>query len=108
MTVGRLPLASRFLGTDRRAAAIYITDPQNPFDLDSAKLRRLYKLTPAEARLAAHLARGSRLEDAAADLGVSLNTVGGWSGRAGEVGRPNPVDSATAEHQKLDRRDAIV
>ncbi len=75
MTIGRLPLASRFLGTDRRAAAIYITDPQNPFDLDSSKLRRLYKLTPAEARLAAHLAQGSRLEDAATDLGVSLNTV---------------------------------
>ncbi len=75
VTVGRLPLASRFLGTDRRAAAIYITDPQTPFDLDSAKLRRLYKLTPAEARLAAHMAQGSRLEDAAADLGVSLNTV---------------------------------
>ncbi len=75
VTIGRLPLASRFLGTDRRAAAIYITDPQNPFDLDSSKLRRLYKLTPAEARLAAHLAQGSRLEEAAADLGVSLNTV---------------------------------
>ncbi len=75
VTVGRLPLASRFLGTERRAAAIYITDPQTPFDLDSAKLRRLYKLTPAEARLAAHMAQGSRLEDAAADLGVSLNTV---------------------------------
>ena len=75
VTIGRLPLASRFLGTDRRAAAIYITDPQNPFDLDPSKLIRLYKLTPAEARLAAHLARGSRLEDAAIDLGVSLNTV---------------------------------
>ena len=65
VTIGRLPLVSRFLGTDRRAAAIYITDPQNPFELDSSKLRRLYKLTPAEARLAAHLAQGSRLEDAA-------------------------------------------
>ncbi len=75
VTIGRLPLASRFLGTDRRAAAIYITDPQTPFELDSSKLRRLYKLTPAEARLAAHLAQGSRLEDAATDLGVSLNTV---------------------------------
>jgi len=75
VTIGRLPMVNRFLGTDRRAAAIYLTDPQNPFELDSSKLRRLYKLTPAEARLAAHLAQGSRLEDAAVDLGVSLNTV---------------------------------
>jgi DNA-binding CsgD family transcriptional regulator len=75
VTIGRLPLASRFLGTDRRVATVYVTDPQNPFDLDSSKLRQLYKLTPAEARLAAHLAQGSRLEDAAIDLGVSLNTV---------------------------------
>jgi DNA-binding CsgD family transcriptional regulator len=75
VTIGHLPMVNRFLGTDRRAAAIYVTDPQNPFELDSSKLRRLYKLTPAEARLAAHLAQGSRLEDAAVDLGVSLNTV---------------------------------
>lgn len=75
LTVGRLPISGRFLGTDRRTAAIYITDPDKPFELDAAKLRLIYKLTPAEARLAALLAQGRRLEDAAADLAVSLNTV---------------------------------
>lgn len=75
VTVTRLPLTNRFLGTHRRAAAIYVTDPDKRFDLDTGKLRQLYKLTPAEARLAARLAQGLRLEDAATDLGVSLNTV---------------------------------
>lgn len=75
VTVARLPSAGRFLGSGRRVAAIYITNPKIPFDLDASKLRRLYELTPAEARLAALLAQGSRLEEAAADLGVSLNTV---------------------------------
>lgn len=75
VTVCRLPLASRFLGSRRRAAAIYVTDPETRIDLDPGKLRQLYKLTPAEARLAALLAQGLRLEDAATDLGVSLNTV---------------------------------
>ena len=75
VTVCRLPLASRFLGSRRRAAAIYLTDPERRFELDSGKLRQLYKLTPAEARLAALLAQGLRLEDAATELGVSLNTV---------------------------------
>lgn len=74
-TVCRLPLASRFLGSRRRAAAIYLTDPETRLDLDIEKLRQLYKLTPAEARLAALLAQGFRLEDAATELGVSLNTV---------------------------------
>ena len=75
VTICRLPLVGRFLGTNRRAAAIHITSPERRFALDPKKLRQLYKLTPAESRLAALLAQGLRLEDVAADLGVSLNTV---------------------------------
>ncbi len=75
VTVCRLPLVARFLGTNRRAAAIHVTNPEQRFALDPKKLRQLYKLTPAESRLAALLAQGLRLEDVAADLDVSLNTV---------------------------------
>jgi DNA-binding CsgD family transcriptional regulator len=40
-----------------------------------AALERLFHLTPAEARLASFLANGVSVEDAAAQLGVTRNTV---------------------------------
>lgn len=93
VTIGRLPLASRFLGTDRRAAAIYVTDPQKPFDLDSSKLRQLYRLTPAEARLP-HI--WLKDHDWKTLLSVSAlastpfaPTSSGSSARQGPIDRPN-------------------
>jgi DNA-binding CsgD family transcriptional regulator len=40
-----------------------------------AELRTRYKLTPAEARLAAFMAGGARLVDAAAELGIAKETA---------------------------------
>lgn len=73
--VAALPVGARFLGELRRAAALFITDPERHAEVNQRRLREIYDLTPAEARLASLIAQGWRLEDAAEDLGVSLNTV---------------------------------
>ena len=70
-----MPVGARFLGELHRAVAIFITDPERQYNLSHRRLREIYELTPAEARLASLVAQGNRLEDAAEDLGVSLNTV---------------------------------
>jgi uncharacterized protein YhfF/DNA-binding CsgD family transcriptional regulator len=49
------------------------TEPENPAAEDL--LRRAFHLTPGEARLAAHLASGISLTDAADAFGVTRNTV---------------------------------
>lgn len=56
-------------------AAIYLSDPTQRIETAEPVLRGLYGLTRAEARLAADLVRGHTLEQAAAERGVSLNTV---------------------------------
>jgi DNA-binding CsgD family transcriptional regulator len=56
-------------------AAIYLSDPSLRIETAEPVLQGLYGLTRAEARLAAQLVRGQTLEQAAADQGVSLNTV---------------------------------
>lgn len=56
-------------------AAVFLSEPFRPEQIDARRLQRLYELTPAEARLASLLAQGFRLEDLAAKLGISLNTA---------------------------------
>ena len=73
--ISPLPVGARFLGELHRAVAIFITDPERQYNLSHRRLREIYELTPAEARMASLVAQGNRLEDAAEDLGVSLNTV---------------------------------
>jgi DNA-binding CsgD family transcriptional regulator len=62
-------------GTPRAVAAILVSDG-SPGALPSAgDLQRLYELTPAEAELVLHLARGLSLEQTAEQRGVAVNTV---------------------------------
>ncbi len=56
-------------------AAIFIGDPEAGQITTVEFLQTLYTLTQAEAELVALLARGRTLEEAAADRGVTLNTV---------------------------------
>jgi len=63
------------LGVRRGAAAILIGDPERRADPDPAQLVSLYQLTPAEARLAARLAFGGRLDEAAESLGIKYETA---------------------------------
>ena len=58
-----------------RIPAIFVSDPGHAISVDRERLQRFYKLTPAEARLAALLAEGKHLDDAAATLAITLHTA---------------------------------
>jgi DNA-binding CsgD family transcriptional regulator len=55
--------------------ALFVTDPEGPAGSAELTLARVYRLTPAETRLAAVLAQGLCLSEAGARFGVSANTV---------------------------------
>jgi len=59
----------------RAAALVFIQDPDAAPVPPEAALMAAFRFTPAEARLAAALAAGQRLEDYAASASVSLHTV---------------------------------
>jgi len=57
------------------SAGVFVSDPERQVELSIDTLRRLYGLTPAEARLAARLVQGKRLQEAADELGIRINTA---------------------------------
>jgi len=62
-------------GQTRPGAILFLTDNAVPLLVDEALMEELYGLSRAESRLAAALSLGGTLEEAAWDLGVSLNTA---------------------------------
>lgn len=74
IVVGPLPAGHPSL-QPRAAAVVFVTDPEDGVESTPAVLQRLYGLSPAEARLAALLLDGKRLQDAAEKLGISVNTA---------------------------------
>ena len=54
---------------------MFVTDPEAPGDISEERLRRLYGLSQGEARVAAALARGHSLEEAARTLRLSINNA---------------------------------
>ena len=71
-----LDTAEGGVADDRDAAAvIFISDPTHGIAIDRERLQRFYRLTPAEARLAALLAEGRHLDSATAALGITLHTA---------------------------------
>lgn len=58
-----------------RTAVIVLRDPARRNTLVAADIERLFKLSPAESRLAGLLAEGVSTEEAALQLGVSKHTV---------------------------------
>lgn len=57
-------------------AAIFVTDPDMQLDRSNQQqLRELYSLTAGEARLAVWLLQGKSVEEAAAAMGITLNTA---------------------------------
>jgi DNA-binding CsgD family transcriptional regulator len=52
-----------------------VVEPEDQAEANAERLRRLYELTPAEARLAVRIACGYSLQQAAAAQGVSITTV---------------------------------
>ena len=72
------PLSERsgLAHADRHAHAIvFLTDPDANVQLDPALLETLYRITPAEARLAGELLVGSALPDIAARLNLGASTL---------------------------------
>lgn len=61
--------------SERAAAAVFISDPDQNLELPANLLQRCYGLTPAEARLAMILLEGHSLREAADSCGVTQNTV---------------------------------
>lgn len=76
-----LPAIAHALGqpvfaTDREpAVALFVTDPARPGTITPDALRDLFQLTAQEAILAATLAEGTSLIDAAAHMGIAHNTA---------------------------------
>lgn len=59
----------------RPATCVVITDPETRPVVEEERLRSLFALTRAEARLAARLARGEALSEAAAALNITYGTA---------------------------------
>jgi len=70
----RPPLAERLLPT-RGLAALFLVEPERPPAIDVVALGQAFDLAPREAELAALLARGSSLAEAAAALGIAGSTA---------------------------------
>lgn len=64
-------------GNTAAAVALFVTEPGSRTGPSAEAIRDLFQLTPAEAQLAATLANGASLIDAADRLGVTHNTVRG-------------------------------
>jgi len=64
-------------GGTAAAVALFVTEPGSRTGPSPEVIRDLFQLTPAEAQLAATLANGASLIDAADRLGVTHNTVRG-------------------------------
>lgn len=53
----------------------FLLDPNRPVTLDANHLMTIYRLTPAEIRLAGELVRGHDLKEASASLSISIHTA---------------------------------
>ncbi|MCW9045787.1 MAG: response regulator [Alphaproteobacteria bacterium] len=69
------PLKPEEAGGKNSLAAIFITDPEKQQIPTRETISRMYDLTDAEARVVHALVSGKRLETAAEEFGVSMNTV---------------------------------
>jgi DNA-binding CsgD family transcriptional regulator len=68
-------LQSQNASWEEPAAVIFIGDPDRKSEIDESRLRQLYGLTNAEARVAALLACGHRLDEIAEMLDVAYETT---------------------------------
>ncbi|MZR31287.1 hypothetical protein [Sneathiella litorea] len=62
-------------GAAGKGAVLFVSDPSEPVELSVETICKLYNLTPAEGRLALGLTNGYKLDDLAAEWGVSMHTV---------------------------------
>ena len=60
---------------DEPLAVVFVTVPEEPQEAPAELLRRLFGLTPAEARLCERLVLGRTVEEAAQDLAIATGTA---------------------------------
>jgi len=73
--VAPLAIETTWFVTDRPAAIVFVADPDGEPRAAQDQLRKLYRLTPAEAAVAMAIARGEGLQAVADELGISLTTA---------------------------------
>jgi DNA-binding CsgD family transcriptional regulator len=80
-------------GYRRIAAAVFISDPESVTLTNEERLLQLYGLTRAESRLAAKIAQGRSLEEAAAMLNITTQTARSYTKRIlGKTGTKRQVE----------------
>ena len=80
-------------GYRRIAAAVFISDPDSVILTNEERLLQLYGLTRAESRLAAKIAQGRSLEEAAAMLNITTQTARSYTKRIlGKTGTKRQVE----------------
>jgi DNA-binding CsgD family transcriptional regulator len=75
LTVAPLPHRTQDLTRESGAVLVTVIDPERRRELPVERLSQVFGLTPAEARVAAALSQGDRLEEIAKSGGVSMGTV---------------------------------
>jgi DNA-binding CsgD family transcriptional regulator len=60
---------------DRPVAVVFVTIPEEPREAPAELLRRLFGLTPAEAKICERVVQGDTLEEAAKDLDIATATA---------------------------------
>jgi len=60
---------------DRPVAVVFVTIPEEPQEVPAELLRRLFGLTPAEARICERVVLGCTVEEAAKDLKITTDTA---------------------------------
>jgi DNA-binding CsgD family transcriptional regulator len=73
--VAPLRTESTWFVTDRPAAIVFVADPDSVPQTAQDQLRKLYRLTRAEAAVAMRIARGEGLQAVADELAISLTTA---------------------------------
>jgi DNA-binding CsgD family transcriptional regulator len=61
--------------SDMPTAVVFVTDPDAELDRHVESLRRIYRLTGAEAKIVLAIAQGGPLAEAAERMGITLNTA---------------------------------
>lgn len=61
--------------SDMPTVVVFVTDPDAALDRHADSLRKIYKLTAAEAKIVLAIAQGGPLVEAAERLGITLNTA---------------------------------
>jgi DNA-binding CsgD family transcriptional regulator/PAS domain-containing protein len=73
--VAPITIESTWCVTARRAAIVFVADPDSAPRTAQDQLRNLHRLTPAEAAVAIAIARGEGLQAVADELKISLTTA---------------------------------